>query len=335
MPLFKSRDTNKRKDPVIIMPYGGYANGSKLYAQARVLEDEGIIHSVKDSRLRNLYHAFKRFESDEVPGVPVRASWGTDEKVLVSDHEGYIHLEGSHAFKEVGQDISWLPLQFRLMQENEMVYKANSQVMLPASNARFGIISDIDDTILHTGVNSLLKWRLIVNSLLTHSHDRIPLDGAPEFYQLLHKGRKGDPRNPIFYLSNSPWNIFDYVEEFLMKNDFPKGTLIMRDIGLEHFGKKEFTKKNKYRKIVHILETYPNLPFVLIGDAGEMDTDIYLHIARQFPGQVHWIYIRAVKKRSKVRRVQSLIEQQSDAEVILLEHSSDGIAHARENGIID
>ncbi len=317
------------------MPYGGYANTTKLFAQARVLEDEGIIHSVKDSRLRNLYHAFKRFESDEVPGVSVKATWGTDEKVLVSDHEGYIHLEGSHSFKEIGQDISWLPLQFQLIHENEIVHKARSEVMLPASNARYGIISDIDDTILHTGVNSLLKWRLIVNSLLTHSHHRIPLDGAPEFYQLLHRGRKDAPRNPIFYLSNSPWNIFDYVEEFLMKNDFPKGTLIMRDIGLEHFGKRDFTEKNKYQKVVHILETYPHLPFILIGDAGEMDTDIYLHIARQFPGQVHCIYIRSVKRVSKVRRVQSLIEQQGEDQVVLLRHSSDGIAHAREIGIID
>ena len=335
MPIFKSKDIEQRKDPVIIQPYGGYANSKRIFAQARVLEDEGIIHTIKDSRWRNLYNAFKRFESDEVPGVSVHVRWGSDEKILKSDHEGYLHLDASHAFKVLEQDLSWLALHYKLYHEEEIIHEVKSEVMYPNSKARCGIISDIDDTILQTGVNSLFKWRVIVNSLLTHSHDRTPLDGAPQFYRLLHEGRKGEPRNPVFYISNSPWNLFDYVEEFMMKNNFPKGPLIMRDIGLEHIGRKDFTEKNKYKRIVHILQTYPNLPFILIGDAGEMDTDIYLHIANLFPKQIESIYIRAVRKESKVKRVQSIIKEQADVDVLLLHNSEEGIQHARSIGIID
>ena len=73
------------------------------------------------------------------------------------------------------------------------------ELLIPEKNAEYGVISDIDDTIMHTGVTSFLKWRLLKNSLLTNAYDRIPLKGAAELYQKFHLGKSGKNKNPMFY----------------------------------------------------------------------------------------------------------------------------------------
>ena len=65
------------------------------------------------------------------------------------------------------------------------------EILIPSKNASFGIIRDIDDTILHTGLTSVLKWRVLINTLLTSAGKRLPLEGVKEFYHLLHQGKTG------------------------------------------------------------------------------------------------------------------------------------------------
>lgn len=335
MPVFKYISKRlKWHDPVIVMPYGGYASDQVIHAQARVLEDEGIRHSEADSALRNLYNSFKRFESDEKKGMKVKVKWGDQEKILVSDKEGYVYLDETLDQPLNHDETLWIPVTYQLMEGSEIIYQTTSQVMKPSPNVEFGVISDLDDTVIQTGVSSTLKWRLLVNSLMRHSHNRMPLEGAQEFYKLLHKGKSGYATNPFFYLSNSPWNIHDYLCAFLKKYDFPTGPVLLRDIGISWPRKKSFMEGNKYLKVKHILETYPSIPFILIGDAAEIDADIYLKIARTFPEQIKAIYIRAVKKHSLIKRVESLIEANTDIKVMLIRDNQEAIEHARENGFI-
>lgn len=325
---------SKSKDPVIIHPYTGYANQERIFAQARVLEDEGIKESREDSVFKNLVNAFKRFESDEISAATVEVNWGSHSKNLVTDSEGYIYLDEPHQLMLSQYETRWIPLDYRLCMGDQIVYEVSSSVMKPALDAEFGVISDIDDTILHTGVTSTLKWRVIVNSILKSSHQRSPLEGADTFYQLLQQGRYGNRQNPIFYLSNSPWNIYNYLQSFLSNNNFPKGPLLLRDIGFENEKPKTFRDGNKYKKVHHILSTYRDLPFILIGDAAEIDADIYLDIANKFPDQIRCIYIRSVDKKSKMKRLKQLIERQTHVEIVLLEDSQEGMDHARHHGFI-
>lgn len=335
MPVFNyiSKLLNNQ-DPVIVVPYGGYANDKSMHAQARVLEDEGINHTEGDSSIRNLWHSFKRFESDEKKGATVKVKWGDQEKTLISDKEGYVYLDGPLNQEFSHEETLWIPITYQLLEGSEIVYQATSVIMKPSPNAEFGIISDLDDTVIHTGVSSTFKWRMLVNSLMQHSHNRMPLEGAQEFYQMLHKGKSGYATNPFFYLSNSPWNIYDYLCAFLKKFDFPQGTVLLRDIGVTLRRRKSFMEGNKYLKVKHILETYPSTPFILIGDAAEIDADIYLKIARTFPEQILAIYIRAVKKKSLIRRVEALIEAHTDIKVVLIRENQEAIKHAREHGFI-
>lgn len=222
-------------DPIIIMPYGGYANGSHLYAQARVLEDEGLERILKYNVISNVLRSFKRFETDEIDGAKVIVKWDDGGKAeLISDREGYIYLEQPHHLNLEHQKTEWLPITYELTAKGEVLFAITSKLMKPSPQAEFGIISDMDETVIETGLGSILRWKVIVNTFATSSEDRLPLAGVQEFYNKLYKGSAGNSENPFFYLSNSPWNLYDYLISFLDKHNFPKGPLLLRDIGLEN-----------------------------------------------------------------------------------------------------
>ena len=325
----------KSKDPIFIIPFGGYANDKMIHAQARVLEDEGITHDEKHKFLRNLYNSYKRFESDEIENAKVQVTFGNAKTELISDKEGYIYLDTQHNLKIPDNKTNWISINYKLKIDNKPEFEIDDLILKPSPKASFGVISDLDDTVIDTGISSFLKWKVIVNTFFKNSDHRYPLTGVKEFYQQLHVGKNGKGENPFFYLSNSPWNIYDYLQRFLSKHNFPKGVLLLRDIGLENKRRASFLEGNKYIKIKHILETYPKMKFILIGDAADIDSKIYIEIARKFEAQVLSIYIRTVNSKRKMKRVEKLIENTTDVKVILIENTEKAVLHAKENGYID
>ena len=158
--------------------------------------------------------------------------------------------------------------------------RATAQVLVPTERARFGLISDIDDTIVSTHVTR--KVRMLLTVALTSARTRKPFPGVASFYRALHAGV-----NPVFYVSKSPWNLYAPLVEYLELQRFPRGPLALRDFGLR------MPKNHKTRAIEEILATYPELRFVLSGDDGEDDPEIYAAIERRFPGRIIAIYIRS------------------------------------------
>tara|TARA_R100000458_G_C8108090_1_gene131990 strand:- start:13 stop:597 length:585 start_codon:yes stop_codon:yes gene_type:complete len=166
----------------------------------------------------------------------------------------------------------WLQFQmsFETQFPDRIIQNDNSfpgEILIPSTNSSFGIISDIDDTILHTGVTSRLKWRLIFNTFFKNAESRSPLEGAAAFYHLLHRGKSGEEANPVFYVSHSPWNLYRYLELFLRKNNFTKGPILLRDFSKIRGKKEPDEKPQKQKEIIDILNTYPERKFILIGDA--------------------------------------------------------------------
>lgn len=321
-------------DPVIITPYGGYANDTEIHAFARVLEDEGVQFSEEDSLIRNVWNSYKRFASDEKHDARVMVQWEGPSLELRSDEEGYVRLDTHHGLTLSHEETLWLPLTFTLMEEGRVIHTTTSQVMKPSPTAEFAVISDMDDTILQTGVDSTFKWRVLVNSLLKNSHRRAPMQGSRTFYKALSKGSTGFASNPFFYISNSPWNIHDYLTAFLVANEFPKGVLLLRDIGFENPRLQSFMEGTKFQRIVHILETYPEQDFVLIGDAGELDADIYIKIAQDFPNRIKAIFIRSLRRLKHTKRVEELVEGTTHIDVFVFQKTVDALDHARELGLV-
>ncbi len=239
---------------------------------------------------------------------------------LIND-EGWLHYEIRYENEIRGRKIN---------HDN----KFPGEMLVPSTTSEFGIISDIDDTILHTGVVSKFKWRLIVNTLFKRAERRSPLKGAAEFYHKLHRGSDGKKANPVYYVSHSPWNLYRYLEVFLMKNSFPKGPILLRTLS-NFFGKKAIDEKpQKQKEIIQLLKMYPQQQFILIGDSGEHDADIYIEISQNHPNRIKAIYLRSVKHKAKMMRIKGLFENYKSTPVLLVESSEHAEVHARENGFI-
>ncbi|MFK7812167.1 MAG: App1 family protein, partial [Maribacter sp.] len=237
----------------------------------------------------------------------------------LTNEEGWLNYEISYADSKLKHEI-----------QNENRFPG--ELLIPSKNAKYGVISDIDDTILHTGVVSSLKWRVIFNTFFKSAEKRIPLEGAAELYHLLHRGRSGEEANPIFYVSHSPWNLYRYLELFLTGNNFPKGPILLRSFS--DFRKRKHEKPQKQTEVVNILKTYPDLSFILIGDSGEKDADIYIEISEEYPKQIAAIYLRSVNHKSKMIRIRKLIETHKTTPILVVDKSEDAIMHAKEHGFI-
>jgi phosphatidate phosphatase APP1 len=159
------------------------------------------------------------------------------------------------------------------------------------------VISDIDDTIKISGVTS--KKELLTNTFLKEFR---AVPGMVDFYRRL--ARNG---TPFHYVSCSPWQLYPPLVEFMDKEGFPIGSL-----HLKSFRMKDQTFINlfrspdtlKLRSIESIMKLYPERQFILIGDSGERDPEIYGDIARKYPGQILHIFIRSLEPAGDEDRYQ-------------------------------
>lgn len=329
-----------KKDPLQIIVFQTYGTPNHLYLRGRAIQDETINLEQKGA-FKLLFNTWKRFETDEVKNTLIQIKL-SDDIVLYSqtDTRGYFLIDQkvenlNHHIDEKG----WIQLTFSYASQKlkSPIQSKNiflGDMLIPSQNAKFAIVSDIDDTILHTGLASVLKWRVLYNTFLTSAGKRTPLDGASHFYNLLHQGKTGNEFNPVFYVSHSPWNLYRYLEYFLNKNNFPKGPIILRDFP------KPFTKKGmgqmsqKHKEIIGLLNTYEKLKFILIGDCGEHDPYIYMSLANNYKDKIHTIYLVTVNHRRKMLRVKMLYDNYKTIPVMLVSNTKEAIKHAQEQGFI-
>jgi phosphatidate phosphatase APP1 len=324
------------KNPLVIVPYLGYGTADKLMVSGRVLEDDGFTPARDADRpWRNLINMYKRFETNEVPGARIRARFQGVEREAIADQEGYFSLEIHPAQPLDSQP--WQEVELELLNppsRDGQPVRAAAQVLVPPPTAKFGTISDVDDTIISTKVTNKLK--MILTVIFLNEHTRKPFEGVAAFYRALQKGASGDDENPIFYVSNSPWNLYTLLLEFLKLQEIPIGPLLLRDFG-DHLLYSKDHHNHKRSNIKRILETFPQLPFVLIGDSGEQDPEIYREIVKEYSGRIRIIYIRSVNKDpSRILAIDRLIEEvrPTGSQLVLTPDSEFAAAHAAAEGLI-
>ncbi|MDQ3279645.1 MAG: DUF2183 domain-containing protein [Bacteroidota bacterium] len=325
-------------DPVQILPYRSYGTPRRVYIKGRVLEDKGITSAGdKDTILNNLLNMYKRFESDEVPGAVLKVILPDEEHTVTTDNEGYFVLDLNPVIPIINEEL-WHKIPLRLVSApipHLPDLEVHAEVMIPPPDAEYGIISDIDDTIVHTSATSLLAMGKTV--LLSNARTRLPFAGVAEFYKALQKGRNGKRNNPFFYVSSSPWNTYDLLKDFLDLNEIPAGPLLLRDIG---FGGKSSLRGghmgHKYKEIQQILEAYPHLNFVLVGDSGQEDPKIYQEVVQQYPGRILAIYIRDVQiaEREKIALDVSTSLKEAKVEMVIVDNTVEAAEHAAKTGLI-
>lgn len=326
--------------PVHILPYRGHGTSRVLHLTGRVMEEKEIwLPAMDDSVWRNLRAMIRRFVSAEVPGARVRVRCGDLERLVIADDEGFfdarIEPKGS-----ASADEEWPQVKLELiwpMAKGQTGARAVGEVLVPPRGAVFGVISDVDDTIVRTGATSILMTLRLV--LFSNAHTRLPFEGVAAFYRALRAGGDGERENPIFYVSTGPWNLYDLVSDFLALQDIPAGPIFMKDWGgLKDVLRGADHRTHKLGVIREILREHPGLPFVLVGDSGQQDAETYGQIASEHPDRVLAIYIRDVDHRSAARdrAVRAVAADMCALNVpmLLVEDTVGAAGHAASHGLI-
>ncbi len=325
--------------PVMIVPYRGYGNEQSVTLTGRVLEDTGMIKpSEEDTIWKNLVASYKRVASREIPFVRVQGVFQGQARTVETDEEGYFSLTFAVDEAQLDPDTAWYPVQLRLLDavvEDQREVTATGEVLIPDLQSDFGVISDIDDTVLVSDVGRLL--RMFRRAFLENAIARLPFPGVAAFYRALQVGSLEKSHNPFFFVSSSPWNLYDLLVEFFDRQDIPKAPVLLRDIGIsDTMFIKEGHGVHKLRNIRRILETYPSLNFVLVGDSSQHDPEIYRQVVEEYPGRILAIYIRDVTPDHRdveiVKIGDALREHQID--LVYCEHTEDAARHAIEKRLL-
>jgi phosphatidate phosphatase APP1 len=328
------RDRWNRHLTTEVMPYVGYASTSRAFVKGRVLKDRSITPATPtDSRWRNLVNTYKRFTSHDVPHAKVRVSLGTYSYLLKANEEGYV--EGWLRLPEPLVE-GWQEARFELLEPapREGAGVTYGKVLVPPASCRLGVISDIDDTVMQTDARRWLK--VIFTVLVGNAVTRVPFKGVAAFYQALQQGARGDEHNPLFYVSSSPWNLFDLLQQFLELEKIPLGPLMLRNWGITARERPTVHGSHKNAAIHDIMHTFPELPFILIGDSGQEDPEIYRNVVHDFPERVLAVYIRNVSDTRRAGAIRALAEEveKAGSELILADDMRPAAQHAAERGWI-
>jgi phosphatidate phosphatase APP1 len=284
------------KGDVVLQPYRGYGSTERAFMIGRVFRQRSdtpakgpgdVWRMVRDVR--------RRLVRRPVRGVLVRGVLHGVETTSETDRDGYFRLDWSlhvpapttHPWREAAPVVEGRGLK------GSAPLEGVADIYFAPSSARFAVISDIDDTVMWTGVANkmAMAWRLFAQS----AESRTAFPGVSALYRALHDGASREEGNPMLYVSRAPWGIYDILDEFFSRHGIPVPILFLREWGVSL--KRPWPRKAEDHKkvlIEAIMNVYSELPVVLIGDSGQHDPEIYLDVVRRFPGRVLAVYIRDV-----------------------------------------
>ena len=326
-------------DPYEIVAYRGYANDRRALVHGRVLESPNVgPAAAEDSLWRNLVNTLKRVESDPVAGARVLVVAGGTERELVADEEGFFR-EWIDLPPMPASEVPWREVELRLiapLRPSQPEVRATALLRVPETSATFGVISDLDDTVIQSRITNFLQ--AVRTVMLGNSRTRLPFPGVAALYEALQRGGDGKRHNPIFYVSSSPWNIYDVIADFMEVQLIPLGPILLRDWDIELSALSSSRLRNHKEPLIReILDLYPSLPFVLIGDNSQKDPEIYRSILDHYPGRILAIYIRNVENHpERSASLKALAEEvlASGSTLVLADDSYAAAVHAADHGWI-
>lgn len=178
---------------------------------------------------------------------------------------------------------SWLNYHIKTTENDMRVFSGESQ-LIPATG--LSVISDIDDTIK---ISEVLDKEKLIQNIFFKEYKTTP--GMPEYFRNLSE------QGAFFhYVSASPWQLYPSLKPF-MELHYPKGTFSLRHFRITDSSFIKFflsSQDYKIETIRNIIQRYPQHRFVLIGDSGEKDPEVYAQIYSEFSDSIQKILIRKV-----------------------------------------
>ncbi|ANY82879.1 hypothetical protein BB934_32130 (plasmid) [Microvirga ossetica] len=320
---------------VVIQPYRGYGSRFEVFLIGRVFrQSRPPSETRRDNLLADLRDIGRRIARRAVPNAGGTARFYGTEEPFTTDKDGYFRVHLSPPLPPP-LDRLWHTMDLAL--EQPQVVQAQAQIFIPPASCRYVVISDIDDTIMYTGVANRLRmlWRLFVED----AQSRVAFPGAGALYRALHAGISGHQQNPMLYVSRAPWGIYEVLEEFFDLHGIPIGPILfLREWGVSWKSPLPRKAEDHKRELIHnMLALYSELPFVLIGDSGQHDPEIYRQIVDEHPGRVLAVYIRNVSRdRKRIKEIEDLAKVVAGAgsSLVLAADSMAMAEHAVSLGLV-
>lgn len=318
----------------VIKVYNGFGNAGKIMVLGHVLKLSPMPRKTyRQNIFINLFSMLRLFMVVPFSNAKISIEWEGNTYEAKASEDGFFNYE---ILVDLVPKEGWHPVLVRLREEKyalENIQQFGSVYIPYASKHAF--ISDIDDTFLISH-SSFLRRRLVA-LFSKNAHTRKVFEGVVNHYQLLASGNQNTNGSPFFYVSGSEWNLYDFIVEFTRINELPNGIFLLSRLKtVTQFWKSGQTDlMTKFTRIVRIIETFPHLHFVLLGDDSQKDSEIYLSVASHFPQKISAVYIRAVGN-SLSEKTQKIIEQIEllGVNCCYFKHSSEAVIHSRTIGLI-
>lgn len=283
-------------DNPVVKVYNGFGNGAHCILYGHALDLSPYPRKrFRDIKIVNILSVLRLFFVSPMPGYRLTLEWEGSLYECISEKDGLFKFEWPTGNIAPGD----YAVEVKLWAGEEIIATGTGKIFVPLKN-KFTFISDIDDTFLVSHSSTILKRLYVI--LTENAYTRKPFEGVVAHYQMLEKaGAKPGEHNPFFYVSSSEWNLYEYITDFLKRNQLPPGVLLLNQI--KTIDKILQTGKNnhgsKFVRIVRIIDAFPDQQFVLLGDDTQRDPYIYESIASHFPEKIFAVYIRRVGKQPK------------------------------------
>lgn len=318
----------------ILKLYRGYANEQELIVMGHVFKPTTIEeYNFQKKNVKNATSVIKMFQIKTQANANVYLDHNNIKIHTKTLNDGYfkfcVPLDQNTTY-------GWIDYEVSIMYKNESITTRDSYIRPHKGN--LGIISDIDDTFLVSHTLNPLK-KLYVLLFKNINKRKIYEDVVTHYQALSTAGRENKEEfNAFFYVSSSEWNLYRFITKFTEIHKLPKAVLLLKDIKTsltDFFLTGRGNHNHKFEKIKHILEFYPNLKYVLLGDDSQHDPYLYEAICKIFPVTVKAVYIRqtGTSKKEKVISVLNNLET-LNVSVCYFKNSSEAIAHSKAMGLI-
>ncbi|QGU00994.1 hypothetical protein CKALI_00465 [Corynebacterium kalinowskii] len=253
--------------------YYGYGDADRVRVLARVLMQG-------DEPKTEAQRGFRQFFTVQVADIPVTITAGSQTVHARTNDNGYIDVP----IRDHGLEPGWQKVSI----EVEGGEPAFADVLVLERGTKYGLISDIDDTVMVT----MLPRALIAayNSWFLRTNARKAVPGMSEFYGELRQ--KFGQDMPVFYLSTGAWNTFPALDSFMTEHDFPRGPMLLTDWGPTPTGMFRSGQEHKKIQLRNLVIDFPDIHWILVGDDGQHDPLTYGNFVAEHPDRVTFVAIR-------------------------------------------
>ena len=249
----------------------------------------------------------RRHWSLALPGVVVRVELAGVVVEGVTDRHGFVPI----TLRVPGLEPGWHEVTVTTVPQRDDVIEevtCTGRAFKPHPAAPFAVISDLDDTVIRSGLTEGVAAAR--RTLLGDQHTRRAIPGVSSWYRGMARTGSVEGVDPaFFYVSTGSWSFYEMLVQFLQLRGFPRGPLFLTDWGPSDRYLHRSGALHKKHTIGRLMQAYPQTAFVLVGDTGQGDFDAYVDAARHFDEQVKLIVLLPIDDPERNAEVRARAEE--------------------------